>query len=48
MATHMGDERAWKNRVGIYLAAGASAELIADVFLCPLEVSGRLVLIEDR
>lgn len=33
----VGDQAAWDNRTGIYLAAAAGAEFIADVFLCPLE-----------
>lgn len=39
MAQSMGDEKAWKYRTGIYLAAAAAAETIADVFLCPLEAT---------
>lgn len=39
MAQSMGDEAAWKYRTGIYLAAAAMAETIADVFLCPLEAT---------
>jgi len=33
----MGEEKAWANKTGIYLASAACAETIADVFLCPLE-----------
>jgi len=33
----LGEEKAWKNKTGIYLGAAACAETIADVFLCPLE-----------
>mmetsp|Transcript_17072 Transcript_17072/g.21824 ORF Transcript_17072/g.21824 Transcript_17072/m.21824 type:complete len:325 (-) Transcript_17072:140-1114(-) len=33
----LGEEKAWDNKVGIYLGAAAAAETIADVFLCPLE-----------
>ncbi len=32
-----GSEHAYKHRTALYLAASASAELIADVALCPLE-----------
>ena len=32
-----GEERARKYKTSLYLAASASAELIADVFLCPFE-----------
>jgi solute carrier family 25 phosphate transporter 3 len=32
-----GEEFAWKWRTSLYLAASASAELIADVALCPME-----------
>lgn len=39
MAQSMGDEKAWKYRTGIYLAAAAGAEFIADIFLCPLEAT---------
>jgi len=39
MAQSLGDEAAWKYRTGIYLAAAAGAEFIADVFLCPLEAT---------
>jgi solute carrier family 25 phosphate transporter 3 len=34
---YMGEEKAWDNKTGIYLASAAAAECIADVFLCPLE-----------
>jgi len=33
----LGEEKAWNNKVPIYLASAAMAETIADVFLCPLE-----------
>lgn len=33
----LGEEKAWANKTGIYLASAAAAETIADVFLCPLE-----------
>lgn len=33
----MGDEIAHKHRTFVYLAASASAELIADLLLCPME-----------
>lgn len=33
----LGEEKAWQNKTGIYLASAAAAETIADVFLCPLE-----------
>jgi len=39
MAQSLGDEKAWKYRTGIYLAAAAGAEFIADIFLCPLEAT---------
>lgn len=39
MAQSMGEEKAWKYRTGIYLAAAAMAEFIADIFLCPLEAT---------
>jgi len=35
----LGEEKAWNNRTGIYLAAAACAEFIADIFLCPLEAT---------
>ena len=34
---NLGDQSAWDNRNRIYLASAATAEFIADVFLCPLE-----------
>jgi len=34
---YMGEEKAWDNKTGIYLASAAAAETIADIFLCPLE-----------
>lgn len=33
----LGEQKAWDNRVSIYLAASGLAEFIADLFLCPLE-----------
>jgi solute carrier family 25 phosphate transporter 3 len=33
----MGEEKAWENKVPIYLGSAAAAETIADMFLCPLE-----------
>ncbi|KAL7552821.1 hypothetical protein ACHAWF_016071 [Thalassiosira exigua] len=33
----LGEEKAWNNKVPIYLGAAAAAEFIADIFLCPLE-----------
>jgi len=36
-AKALGEQRAWDNRVAIYLASSALAEFIADLFLCPLE-----------
>jgi solute carrier family 25 (mitochondrial phosphate transporter), member 3 len=33
----LGEEKAWENRMAIYLGASAAAEFIADLFLCPLE-----------
>merc|ERR1712232_407912 len=33
----LGEQKAWENKTGIYLASAAAAETIADVFLCPLE-----------
>jgi solute carrier family 25 (mitochondrial phosphate transporter), member 3 len=39
MADYFGVEDAWKYRFPIYLTAAAGAEFVADVFLCPLEVS---------
>lgn len=37
MAQYLGEQKAWDNRTGIYLASAAIAEFIADLFLCPLE-----------
>merc|ERR1712029_1322272 len=37
MGEAIGEEKAWKNKTGIYLGAAAAAEFIADIFLCPLE-----------
>lgn len=39
MVGALGDEKAWQYRTGIYLAAAAMAEFIADIFLCPLEAT---------
>jgi solute carrier family 25 phosphate transporter 3 len=36
-ARRLGEEKAWNNRVAIYLVSSALAEFIADLFLCPLE-----------
>jgi len=38
-AQNLGDQKAWDNRTGIYLASSAMAEFIADIFLCPLEAT---------
>jgi len=38
-ARSLGERRAWKNRIPIYLGAAACAEFIADIFLCPLEAT---------
>lgn len=46
MAQSMGEEKAWQYRTGIYLAAAAGAEFIADIFLCPLEAT-RIRLVSD-
>jgi solute carrier family 25 (mitochondrial phosphate transporter), member 3 len=35
----VGEQATWDNRTGIYLAAAAMAEFIADIFLCPLEAT---------
>eukprot|EP01080_Neovahlkampfia_damariscottae_P002583 gene2583-3545_t len=37
LANYLGEQKAWDNRMGIYLGASAAAEFIADLFLCPLE-----------
>jgi len=37
MASAMGEQKAWDNRTAIYIGSSATAEFIADVFLCPLE-----------
>lgn len=37
IAQRLGEQGAWDNRNGIYLASAACAEFIADLFLCPLE-----------
>lgn len=39
LSNMMGKEKAWENRIPIYLGAAAMAEFIADVFLCPLEAT---------
>eukprot|EP01038_Epipyxis_sp_PR26KG_P004543 gene4543-6413_t len=39
IAAAVGEETAWNNRTGIYLASSAMAEFIADIFLCPLEAT---------
>eukprot|EP01125_Pyxidicula_operculata_P009953 TRINITY_DN3277_c0_g1_i1.p1 TRINITY_DN3277_c0_g1~~TRINITY_DN3277_c0_g1_i1.p1 ORF type:complete len:314 (-),score=80.56 TRINITY_DN3277_c0_g1_i1:86-1027(-) len=36
-AEALGEQRAWDNRVAIYLASSGLAEVVADLFLCPLE-----------
>jgi solute carrier family 25 (mitochondrial phosphate transporter), member 3 len=36
-AQALGEQAAWDNKTGIYVAAAAGAEFVADVFLCPLE-----------
>merc|ERR1711981_719870 len=33
----IGEQKAYDNRTGIYLASAAGAEFIADIFLCPYE-----------
>lgn len=38
-AQYLGEEKAWKYRIPIYLGAAACAEFIADIFLCPLEAT---------
>lgn len=38
-ANALGEEKAWDQRNNIYLASAAMAEVIADVFLCPLEAT---------
>lgn len=35
----IGDQAAWNNRTSIYLVSAAMAEVIADIFLCPLEAT---------
>eukprot|EP01124_Arcella_intermedia_P023976 TRINITY_DN393_c1_g2_i2.p1 TRINITY_DN393_c1_g2~~TRINITY_DN393_c1_g2_i2.p1 ORF type:complete len:409 (+),score=47.78 TRINITY_DN393_c1_g2_i2:143-1369(+) len=37
LASAMSQEEAWNRRTSIYLASSAMAEVIADLFLCPLE-----------
>ena len=46
MAMYLGERKAWENRNNIYLLAAASAEFVADVFLCPLEAT-RIRLVSD-
>jgi len=46
MAMALGERKAWENRNNIYLAAAASAEFVADIFLCPLEAT-RIRLVSD-
>jgi len=36
-AKALGEQKAWDNRVAIYLASSGLAEIVADLFLCPLE-----------
>lgn len=36
-AQSMTEQQAWDSRTGIYIAAAAGAEFVADLFLCPLE-----------
>ncbi|KAJ3324694.1 hypothetical protein HDU76_013347 [Blyttiomyces sp. JEL0837] len=43
---YLGVEDSWKYRYWIYLGASASAEFIADLFLCPLEAT-RIRLVAD-
>jgi len=45
-AVALGERKAWENRNSIYLASSAMAEIIADVFLCPLEAT-RIRLVSD-
>lgn len=42
----LGTKKAWEYRMPIYLAAAATAEFVADVFLCPLEAT-RIRLVSD-
>ncbi|GAO13702.1 uncharacterized protein UV8b_01661 [Ustilaginoidea virens] len=42
-----GPEKAVNHRMGIYLGASATAELLADIFLCPLEAT-RIRLVSQR
>ncbi|CAM9119915.1 unnamed protein product [Pylaiella littoralis] len=42
----MGTKKAWEYRLPIYLGAAATAEFVADVFLCPLEAT-RIRLVSD-
>jgi len=46
IAAAVGEQAAWDNRTGIYLASAAGAETIADVFLCPLEAT-RIRLVQN-
>lgn len=46
IANAVGEQAAWDNRTGIYLASSAMAEFIADIFLCPLEAT-RIRLVSD-
>jgi solute carrier family 25 phosphate transporter 3 len=39
IAQALGEEKAWNNRTAIYLGSSAAAEVIADIFLCPLEAT---------
>merc|ERR1712226_1118398 len=45
-AKALGEEAAWNNRNNIYLGSSAIAEVIADIFLCPLEAT-RIRLVSD-
>lgn len=44
--TALGDEGAKNNRTAVYVASAASAEFIADIFLCPLEAT-RIRLVSE-
>ena len=46
MSMYLGERKSWENRNAIYLAAAASAEFVADIFLCPLEAV-RIRLVSD-
>lgn len=39
LANSMTVEQAWERRTGIYIAAAAGAEFVADIFLCPFEAA---------